>query len=71
MLQKIKGYKTVIMAALTAAFGAAQVALPALQAAVTPEIIGYATMFIGVVFGVLRAITNTALGENASTDSNL
>lgn len=62
MKKLLKGYKTVIMAALTAAFGAAQVALPALQSAVTPEFIGYATMFIGVAFAVLRAITDTPLG---------
>jgi membrane-bound acyltransferase YfiQ involved in biofilm formation len=62
MKKLLKGYKTVILAALTAAFGAAQVALPSLQVALTPEIMGYATMVIGVAFAMLRAITDTPLG---------
>lgn len=57
-----KGYKTVIMAALTAAFGAAHATLPSVQAAVDPATFGYITMAIGTIFAVLRAITNTPLG---------
>ena len=60
----LKGYKTIILAALTAAFGAAQVALPALQNVLDAKSIGFATMFIGVIFAVLRAVTDTPLGSD-------
>lgn len=57
----MKGYRTLIFAVLLAAAGALQATFPALQAHITPELYGYATVAIAVIVGVLRAVTDTGV----------
>lgn len=61
----MKGYRTLIFAALLAAFGAAQVALPAVHELIAPAVYGWATLAISVVVAVLRILTTTPVAEGA------
>jgi hypothetical protein len=57
----MKGYKTIIFAALVAAFGAAVAILPTLQSIMTPELYALAFVAISMVNAVLRAVTDTGV----------
>jgi hypothetical protein len=60
----MKGYKTIVFAVLLAAFSAALVVMPTLQAVLSPTMYGYLLMGVSVAVAVLRAITTTPLGAN-------
>ena len=54
----MKGYKTVVLAVLTAALGAFQANAGELQG-FSRETMGYITMAVGTLIAVLRALTDS------------
>jgi hypothetical protein len=55
--------KTLMFAALLAAFGAAQSTLPAVRDFVSPDLYGYITLAVAVLVAVLRVVTTKPLSE--------
>jgi len=55
--------KTMIFAALVAAFGAAQANIETLQDFLTPEMYGIVTFAIAICIAALRAVTTQPLSE--------
>jgi hypothetical protein len=66
MINFFKGYKTLIFSVFLAIFGAVQVYLPNLQTSLTPTQYGYCSMVVGVVFAILRVVTNTPITKKES-----
>lgn len=61
------GYKTIIVAALVAVFGALQGLdwVHLLPMTTGPETAGWIATGIGVVMGILRFLTNTPIGKSS------
>ncbi|GMR15856.1 MAG: hypothetical protein BMS9Abin31_0150 [Gammaproteobacteria bacterium] len=61
----IKAFKsrTIDMAVLTAAAGAAVQYLPMAKNAISPDHYGFIMIGLGVLFAVLRAVTKTSLAD--------
>jgi hypothetical protein len=55
----MKGFKTMLFAALLAVFGALQVALPTVQASIRPDWYGWIMLAIAVAVALLRVITSS------------
>lgn len=63
----IKGYKTLIFAALLAAFGALQIGLPAVQKFIDPTWYGWITIAVAVIVAVLRVFTSSSIFQGGSS----
>lgn len=61
----MKGYRTLIFAALLAGLSAAQLALPSVQALIPPAAYSWATMGVAIIVAVLRVVTTTPVLESA------